>query len=350
MFNHPKVFIIILNWNRLNDILECLESVYKLNYPNFEVIIVDNASSDDSVEIIRKKYPGAILIENRKNLGFAGGNNVGMDYSMKQNADYVWLLNNDTVVDPDCLSKIVESAENSEKIGLVSPIIYYFDAPLQYQFAGSYVDWKTLSIIYPELDKEIPEEFQTGENVCLWGTALLIKRNLIKNFGNLKNEYFAYWEDTEYSLRSLKNDFKNRVCKQAKLWHKTPKEQVSLSKHREYYYYYMLRNKYFLMREYEKGIFRNIKAGRILLADLVREMGCCWRYNAPRENIEACLLGAWHGYKGISGPMSSNNTMPNIYKKLFMKLAKWHPFFISSLLEFDFSQLREIIKDRLSIT
>jgi GT2 family glycosyltransferase len=347
MSNHPKVFIIILNWNRLNDILECLESVYKLNYANFEVIIVDNASTDNSVEIIRKKYPGMIIIENGENLGFAGGNNVGMDYSIKQNADYVWLLNNDTVVNPDCLSYIIESAESSEKIGLVSPIIYYLESPLQYQFAGSYIDWKTLSIVYPEQDKEIPAEFQTGENVCLWGTALLIKSNLIKNFGYLKNEYFAYWEDTEYSLRSLKGGFKNRVCDQSIVWHKTSKEQLSLSRHSEYYYYYMLRNKYFFKKEYTKGVFRKINIKRILLATLVRALGSCWRSNAPKENVEACLLGFWHGHKGISGPMTCNDTMPDVYKKLFMKLAKGHPFFISSLLEFDFAKIRQMIKSRV---
>lgn len=112
--SYPKVFIIILNWNGLEDTLECLESVFKLDYPNFEVIVGDNGSTDESVAIIRKTYPQVIMIENKENLGYTGGNNIAMHYAMDHLADYVWLLNKDAVVEKDTLSKLVRSAETSQ--------------------------------------------------------------------------------------------------------------------------------------------------------------------------------------------------------------------------------------------
>lgn len=102
---YPKVYIIILNWNGLKDTLECLESVFKLDYLNFEVIVVDNGSTDDSVNVILKTYPQVRLIENRENLGYTGGNNIGMRYAIERDADYIWLLNNDTIVEEDTLGE-----------------------------------------------------------------------------------------------------------------------------------------------------------------------------------------------------------------------------------------------------
>lgn len=115
---YPKVFIIIVNWNGLKDTLECLQSVFKQDYPNFEVIMVDNGSKDNSVQVIRNAYPQIILIENKENLGYTGGNNVGMHYAVNSGSDYVWLLNNDTVVEPDTLSKLVAAAKILQRLDL----------------------------------------------------------------------------------------------------------------------------------------------------------------------------------------------------------------------------------------
>jgi len=205
-----KVSIIIPTYNCSQYITEAIESILNQNYKNFEVILVDNGSIDDSVEIISKRYTQVILIANEENLGYTGGNNIGMRYAMEHTADYMWLLNNDTVVEPDTLSKLVDAAEKFPDIGLVSPVIYYYDEPDKVQFCGSYVDWGNSTILYAAIkDAQVSDEFQCGENVCLWGTALLINKHVVEKVGYLMEKYFAYWEDTEYSIRAIKGLRKN---------------------------------------------------------------------------------------------------------------------------------------------
>ena len=302
----PKVYIVLLNWNGLKDTLECLASVYKSDYRNFEVIVVDNASSDNSVNIIHEAYPQVTMIENNENLGFTGGNNVAMHYAMAHDADYMWLLNNDTVVEGDTVSKMIEIAEGSQDIGLVSPVVYYYDDPNKWQFAGSYMDWEKFSLIYPDPINEVGKEFQYGRNVCLWGTALLIRRSMVEKIGYLKEDYFAYWEDTEYSLRGMANGFRNTVCTSAKIFHKSPTDP---SKHAEikgsYYYYFWQRNHILLGNEYIKSLTKRSSFKIRMLAELSSYMG-----DRQAKHIDTCLNGTWHGLNSISGPINDSEKMP----------------------------------------
>ena len=144
--NKPKVAIIILNWNRLEDIAECLESVKKTDYPNYEVVIVDNGSKDGSLEKLSKEFPEAIILKNKENMGFAGGNNVGMRYAINSGAKYMWLLNNDTVVEPDTLRGLILEGTKAPGIGLLSPIIYYYSTRSKIQNCGSIMKWDTFEI------------------------------------------------------------------------------------------------------------------------------------------------------------------------------------------------------------
>src|SRR3989338_5520706 len=106
-----KISIIILNWNGLKDTLACLETVFKIDYPNFDVAVVDNASSDGSASVVKERFPQAHFIQNKENLGFAEGNNVGMRVALENGADYIFILNNDTVVDKDILNAFVRAAD-----------------------------------------------------------------------------------------------------------------------------------------------------------------------------------------------------------------------------------------------
>jgi len=178
----PSVSIIILNWNGWSDTVECLESIYHLNYSNYQVIVVDNNSSDDSIrkindyargnlevksnffkydptdkpiEIVQysgknteqAKFPTykkqLMIIENKKNYGFAKGNNIGIKYALKNlNPDYILLLNNDTVVDKDFLRILVQEGENNSETGLLGPKMYYYDNPDVIWCIGGKIDWK----------------------------------------------------------------------------------------------------------------------------------------------------------------------------------------------------------------
>jgi|SRR3972149_1320102 len=322
--NSPKVSIIILNWNRLKDTLECIESVFKHDYPNYEIIVVDNGSTDNSVDIIRKIYPQVILIENKDNLGYTGGNNIAMSYAIQNGTNYIWLLNNDTVVETDTLGNLVDIGEGSPEIGIISPVIYYYDKPHKIQFCGSYADWTNHKIIYPnENTIYVDDDFKYGENVCLWGTALLIKIDVVRKVGYLNNKFYAYWEDTEYSIRSIKAGFRNELALNAKIYHKTP------IKRKPYYYYFMARNEYFTWFQYlnstEKVSFmRKYLARKIAEYGSLKESGC-------DEYANACLDGTWAAFHGVGGAWNESVRFPLIIKRGF----SWHPYLWVNLFKGD---------------
>ncbi|MGK7368687.1 MAG: glycosyltransferase family 2 protein, partial [Candidatus Halalkalibacterium sp. M3_1C_030] len=124
----PKVHIIILNWNGKEDTIECLNSLKALEYPNFEIVVVDNASSDGSVSEIKDKFPETTLLESEINRGYAGGNNIGLRYALNHDSDYAWILNNDTVVDKNALGSLVKKMKIDGSIGICgSRLVYYHD-------------------------------------------------------------------------------------------------------------------------------------------------------------------------------------------------------------------------------
>jgi GT2 family glycosyltransferase len=333
----PPVYIIILNWNGLKDTLECLESVYALDYPNFKVVVVDNGSTHDLPDSIIRTYPQVVLIKNDENLGFTGGNNVGMRYAMEAGAEYLWLLNNDTIVERDCLSKIINLAESSDYIGMVSPIICYLDNPDMSQFAGSYFDWKSFSIVYTNDEAEVGSKSKNGKEVCLWGTALLIKRSVIETIGFLKEEYFAYWEDTEYSLRVLKHGFQNVVCRETKIYHRAKMIEREYWARGNYFFYYMSRNLMLMVMEYIKGRAARLNFKIRCHAALADRL----RFIPPEymDTWDASLLGLWHGSKGLSGAMKDEPRVPVIYREALIILSRCHPLFLAALLRFDFIEM-----------
>ena len=139
------MYVVILNWNGRDDTLACLESVARIDYPNFRVIVADNGSSDGSVDAIRRAYPDVHLIENHANLGFAAGNNSAIAHALESGAEFVFLLNNDTVVDPAILSAFVDAAERMPDGGVFGAKIYYYGDKQKLWYAGGYWDAETLS-------------------------------------------------------------------------------------------------------------------------------------------------------------------------------------------------------------
>ena len=288
----PKVSIVILTWNGLQDTLECLNSVFMLDYPNFEVIVVDNASTDGAVQIIPEKYPQVVFLRNERNLGFTGGNNAAMNYSMEHGADYLWLLNNDTTVEPNCLTKIVLVAESASEIGLVSPQIRFYDAPDSVQFLGNYVDWTNYDFV--DLRQGSPP---VDVDLTLWGTALLIKRSVVERIGVLNDQFFAYYEDQDYSLRALRAGFSTRVAADALIFHKdsrstgSPRSPLAV--------FLRTRNRYLLWKDTLEGWqWRRYRRG--FLADVITTTAELRRQGKP-EAATACLDAYWSGVVGAGG-------------------------------------------------
>lgn len=217
----PKVSIVVLNWNGKFVTSECLDSLKKVKYDNFEVIIVDNGSEDGSQEHFKKNYSWAKLIENRENLGFTGGNNVGMKYALKNGTDYVLLLNNDTVVDPLFLEDLIRVGESDNEIGLLNPKIYYYDHPKVIWYAGgkfSLLGAFPVHIGRKEID--VGQYDALREVSFINGCAFLIKRKVIDEIGFLDENFFIYAEDTDWSIRARKAGYKAMYVPTSIIWHK----------------------------------------------------------------------------------------------------------------------------------
>ena len=212
---NPKVACIILNWNGCQDTIDCLAALKRCTYPHVTVIVVDNGSTDDSAARIRAAHPDVVLLESGENLGFAGGNNLGVRHALAHGAEYLWLLNNDTRPAPDALSALVAKALKDRKIGAVASICYYADAPSTVQaWAGSRVN---LWIGYGRL-ATAPHEDDWFDS--LNGTSMLISRAAVEDAGLLDEGFFLYWEDTEFCLRLRKRGWRLAAAPDSRVLHK----------------------------------------------------------------------------------------------------------------------------------
>jgi GT2 family glycosyltransferase len=214
--------VIVLNWNGWQDTVKCIESLKSLTYPNYEIVVLDNASTNDSVARIREAHPDVILIETGANLGFAGGNNVGIRYALDRGADYIWLLNNDTVVDSNALTALVENAEADSKVGVVGSVIYYMHEPTRIQaWGGGRVDlWLGIS---RHFDRPVSNE----KIDYITGASFLVRTEVFRQIGLLDDCFFMYWEDADFCLRARRVGWKISVASMSKIFHK---ESASVGK------------------------------------------------------------------------------------------------------------------------
>ena len=242
MLKNPRVVIVVLNYKGPKDTVDCLESLTRLDYPNYDVIIVDNDSSDDLVAVIRRSYPDVEILKTGENLGYVGGNNIGIQWALENQSDYVLLLNNDTEVASDFLSRLVTVAESDSSVGVVGPTIYYFDRPKVIWSAGGAIDWKrgqTTMVGLEEVDdgqwgeKPRPVDFITG---C----ALLAKSHVFRRVGLLDARFFAYYEETEWCVRVARAGYKILHVPRAIVWHKISPTARAISPTVRYY---MTRNR-----------------------------------------------------------------------------------------------------------
>ncbi len=217
----PFVSVVVLNWNGIEDTVECLNSLREMDYPNFETIVVDNGSTDGSQERIKREFPEVSLIENHKNLGVGEGNNVGIRHALGKGAEYIFLLNNDAIVDPQVLQELINVAENDRMIGIAGPLIYFYDDPTKIQSAGLHIDFRDAVCRLRGYKRRDTGDYSKMEEVnSASGCGMLVKKSVIQKVGLLDPEYFAYGDDIDWSLRTKKAGFKVVFVPQAKMWHK----------------------------------------------------------------------------------------------------------------------------------
>lgn len=211
----PKVHVIVLNWNGWADTSLCLSSLQHLDYLNCSVIVIDNGSTDDSAACIREGFPWVELIETGKNLGFAGGCNVGIARSLAEGADFVWLLNNDTTVAPGALKSLVDKATSGSRIGAVGSAIYSAEDTERLEVWGggrvNFLLGRARHFLKPVCDDKI--QFITG-------ASLLLRRTVIETLGVFDEGFFMYWEDADCCFRLRRAGWRLAVAGQSKVWHK----------------------------------------------------------------------------------------------------------------------------------
>lgn len=213
----PLVSIVILNYNGLRDLKECFDSLYNLNYKNFELIFVDNKSQDNSVDFIRKNYPVVKIIELKKNYGFAKGNNFGAG---KANGKYIILLNNDTLVDKNWLIELVKVAEQKSNIGIVGSKNYYYDDRSEIFYAIGTCDrfGNTQNIGRNKRDNLLFNTQIKCFFVC--GAALMIKRELYEKINLFDPTYFIYYEDVDLCWRTILSGYDVVYVPKSFIYHK----------------------------------------------------------------------------------------------------------------------------------
>jgi len=242
----PHVTIIVLNWNGGQEALDCLASLRRVDYPRFEVIVVDNGSEDGSLQTIRKRFPEMTLIEAGTNLGFTGGNNLGIRHALERGSDYLLLLNHDTEVAPDFLTRLVETMETDPRIGIAGPLIYYHQQPEVIWSAGGTIDRRRGEARMLGIGQREDGAFRPVREVdFVSGCALLVKAPVVTQIGPLDDRFFAYYEEVEWCWRARQAGYRVVVVPQARVWHKISPEARATS---PTVHYYMTRNRLLFLK------------------------------------------------------------------------------------------------------
>lgn len=251
-----KVYIILLNFNNWKDTVECLESIIKNRYDNYQVVIVDNKSSDDSIDELiksfkkmklpfvryskseaenpglvfssesekrpdKKRYP-VVLIDNGENKGFSAGNNVGMSYGLlKNDAGYFWILNNDTVIDADSLVEMVRLAEENEMNGIIgSKLIFYYRRDTVQTLGNENVTWKGIGNGLYDGIKDSSELSGVIETKSVIGASMLVKREVVDKIGLMDEKFFMYHEESDWCTRASHNGYRLLINCRSVIFHK----------------------------------------------------------------------------------------------------------------------------------
>lgn len=266
---NPLVYIVILNFNGLRWLKICLPSVLKTNYPNFKILVVDNNSSDNSVEYVKNNFPQIEVLKLSKNLGYAGGNNKGISYAYRLGADYMAVLNNDTEVHPDWLKELVKVGENNFAVGALGPLILSGDGKY---IQGSMKGFNKPTYSKYQKDKISPKESSVGKVV---GCAILFKRKALEKVGLFDRAYFCYQEEFDWCQRARFHGFDIYKVPSSIIYHYGFKTSA---KKKNYIYYKM----YFLFNANE--IRRFLKDPNKPLRKLLKYVIFKHYFQLPREN------------------------------------------------------------------
>lgn len=246
----PRVSIITINYNQLMLTCALLESLRKVSYPDIEVIVVDNCSAENPTEVITTKYPEVIFIRSEKNLGFAGGNNLGIK---KSSGKYLLFLNNDTEVEPSFLEPLINLFEINPKAGVASSKILYHNSGEIIQYAGSTSinPFTGRNTRVGFMEKDLGQHDVLRETDLAHGAAMMVPRRIIDEIGMMPEFFFLYYEEIDWCESIKRAGYKVYFVPGSKVYHK---ESMSVGKNSTLKTYYMTRNRLLFMRRNTSGM------------------------------------------------------------------------------------------------
>ncbi len=240
----PLVTIVIVVWNGIEDTLECLKSLSADRYPNKEILVVDNGSTDGTAERIREEGLQVCVVRCPLNLGFTGGNNVGLGEAQRRGAKYAFLLNNDTTLEPDALALLVDAAESRSGAALLSPVMHYYDAPGAVWFSGAMLSLSRGEALHQNLSPEgsrVLFPVESGGNPSAYssdwvsGCAMLVNMNAVEQVGGFDDRFFLTWEDVDWCVRMRRANWSVLVVPSARIYHKCGRSGARLNGVHRYY-------------------------------------------------------------------------------------------------------------------
>ncbi|MFM7627888.1 MAG: glycosyltransferase family 2 protein [Algoriphagus sp.] len=289
----PEIALILVNWNGYAFTRACLLSLEEVPSPKFHVILVDNGSSKREGQKLKEEFSHLHLIETEENLGFAGGNNVGLRYALKQGYSYVVLLNNDTLVSPNFLEEMHACMVQQPGCGVVQPLILFLHDPKKIWSAGG--SWNALlgkAKTLGDRDEVATYNFPSSSLDWATGCCMLVSKEAITQAGLLDEQYFAYFEDVEWSLRIRKAGFSLALAKQALIYHEAgaaSKKQHPEGTLQAPVFYYHVRNQFFLLRQL--GLYQAIPYHLLRFV----AWGTYFLFRGRRKKLTAVSKGILHG-------------------------------------------------------
>lgn len=217
----PTTVVVVLNWNSREMTANCIRSLEQMQADSYEIAVVDNGSSDDSVQYLRCRFPEIVILPQERNLGFAAGCNIGIRFALERHAKYVLTINNDTIVDAGLLKELLASAQEHAEAAMVSPKIYFADLPDRLWWAGgTFSLWTGIAKHIGRKERDRSEFDQDAPIDWATGCAILFRCDVLKQTGLFDELFFAYAEDVDLSLRIKDAGYEIWYAPKAKLWHK----------------------------------------------------------------------------------------------------------------------------------
>lgn len=290
----PTVYVVILTFNKWELTRACIASLIRQDYSDYHIIVVDNGSMDRTVENVHQQFPEVTVIVNEANLGFAAGSNVGIQTALENKADFILMLNNDTVVPQNLLRVLVQHAQSLPDVGILTPRIFHYDNPESLWFAGSRRHWLLLEAVDfgPVGARRYvkPDELHTLDYI--FGTVMLVPAEVFKKVGLFDESFFLYYEDMDFSLRVQSAGYKLYYIPDVGVQHHISSSTSSMPAMR---YYHKARGSVIFFRKHANGV----RLPFIIPYRLGSMLGTLIRLGRKRKwrVIQAYLLGLWHGLK-----------------------------------------------------